>query len=225
GLFKWYIADLALFYLLAPLLFKLIKNLKSSVIATLISIVISSLSLVISNQAFASQIATNATYEMYFHTFFILHQLPIMLLGVVLYYLVKLIKNGDISWEKSLFILGLIGICAGGTFVVLNLNKKYACSSLIAGFAFAFLFLLCSKFTFWNKSLFKSLISIGKHSYGIYCFHQVLINCLVFISYDKNSLIQWIVGFICISVISYVVGIVAETVDMKIRKLFVISRS
>ena len=222
---EWYIADLALFYLLAPLLFKLIKNLKSSVIATSISTVISSLSLVICNQVFASQIVTNTVYEMYFHTFFIFHQLPIMLLGVVLYYLVNLIKNGDISWVKSLFVLGFIVICAGGAFVVFDLNKKYACSSLIAGLAFAWLFLFCSRFTFWDNSIFKPFISIGKHSYGIYCFHQIIINCLVFISFDRNSLIQWVVGFVCITAISYIVGVVVEKLEMRVRKALIINKT
>ena len=222
---EWYIADLALFYLLAPLLYKVIKNLKTSVIATLISTVIASLSLIICNQVFATQIATDSVYEMFFHTFFIVHQLPIMLLGVVIFYVIKLIKNGGISWAKSLFIIGVIGICVGGAFLVLNLNKKYACSSLIAGLAFAWLFLFCSRFTFWGNSIFKPIANIGKHSYGIYCFHQIVINCLIFIAYDKNSLIEWIVGLVCITAISYLVGVVAEMLEIRVRKAFIFSKT
>lgn len=114
----------------------------------LISTVISSLSLIICNQVFAPQIATDSVYEIFFHTFFIVHQLSIMLLGLVIFYVIKLIKNGGISWAKSIFIIDVIGICVSGALIVLNLNKKYAYSSLIAGLAFAWLFLFVADLRF-----------------------------------------------------------------------------
>lgn len=86
---EWYITDLVLLYLLCPLIRRFAYNLKTSIILLVITILLSSISLMVSNNVFSSQIAELSSWEMYFHTFFLLNQLPIWMLGVVAYYLIK----------------------------------------------------------------------------------------------------------------------------------------
>lgn len=49
---EWYIADLALFYIMTPILWKMITGLKPGIIFLCLSIALSSASLVISNSIF-----------------------------------------------------------------------------------------------------------------------------------------------------------------------------
>ena len=97
---EWYIADLALFYIMTPILRKIITGLKSGIIFLCVSVVLSSVLLVFANNIFAEQIAADGKFEMYFHTHLILHQIPIVTIGVVLYYLIKKIRAGQLSYRK-----------------------------------------------------------------------------------------------------------------------------
>lgn len=105
---EWYIADLALFYILVPLLWKLIRGLKCSLIAFAVSTVLSSVSLVIYNFVGGSNVQS---VQMYFETFFILHQLPVMILGIVLYYL---IQEGKTGWKALLRGGAAVAVWGGG---------------------------------------------------------------------------------------------------------------
>lgn len=133
---EWYIADLALFYMLVPLLRKMIRDLRSSLIAFVVTAFLSSISLIIYNAIGGSSVQA---VQMYFETFFILHQLPVMILGIVLYYLIMKIDGKNV-WK--MLVGGGIGIALIGlAFIVLHLNKRFMTSTLIAGVVFAWLFL------------------------------------------------------------------------------------
>ena len=93
---EWYIADLAIFYLLCPVLKRVVSNLKTSIITLLVSIIVSAMSLMFSNKIFAAQIDAFPSWESYFHTYLFLHQLPVWMLGVVIYYLLK--YGRTINW-------------------------------------------------------------------------------------------------------------------------------
>ena len=150
---EWYIADLALFYIMTPILWKMITGLKPGIIFLCLSIALSSASLVISNSIFSEQIAVNGQFETYFHTGLIIHQLPIMTIGVILYYVVKKIKVGQLNCWKVLAESGVVTVLFSGVFLVLHMDKKYMTNSLIAGLIFGCLFLFCSCISgeIWKK--------------------------------------------------------------------------
>ena len=83
------------------------------------------------------------------------------------------------------------------------MNKKYITNSFIAGLMFGCLFLVCNciRGESWKKKVFTPIEYIGKHSYGIYCFHQSAINC-VFNLLLNNSLLLWLVTVIVTIAIS-----------------------
>lgn len=132
---EWYIADLAIFYMLCPILKKAVKNLRSSVIAFLLSVCLSSLSLIAFNHFFYELIETDSAYEMYFHTFCFVHQLPVILLGIMLYYFIKQADKKRII--NMLIVSGIAVAVITAIFETLNLNKRFMTTSLIAGLAFA----------------------------------------------------------------------------------------
>lgn len=175
---------------MVPCLRKLITNLNTAVIAFLASVVFSSGTLVIVNHVFSAQMAESNAYEAYFYTSFIVYQIPVLIVGIVLYYLIKEIAEGRISRSLAVGIFGMMAIAVSIGFVALHLNKRYMTSSVIAGLLFGLLFLLCSGIDnkFFAGRVFKPFVFVGKHSYGIYCFHQIVINCVMRYAFNKESL-------------------------------------
>lgn len=216
---EWYIADLALFYILTPILRKVITGLKSGIIFFCLFIILSSASLVLANSIFAEQIAMDGQFETYFHTGLILHQLPIMTIGVILYYVLKKIRAGQLNCWIVLVESGVVTVFVSSIFLVLHMNKKYMTSSLVAGLMFGCLFLLCCYIggEVWKKKVFAPIEYIGKHSYGIYCFHQIDINCVFTLLLKNDSLLLWLATFVFIATISCGVGIGGELVEEGIR--------
>ena len=202
---EWYIADLTLFYMLVPLLQKIIRGLKSSLVAFVVSAVLSSASLVTYNMIGPSETLST---QMYFETFFILHQLPVMILGIILYYLIREIDGKGV--RKVLAETGVVVAIIGMIFIALHLNKRYVTSSLIAGLTFAWLFL-----AFWSvrsvleHRAMKPLGFIGAHSFGIYCFHQIIINCVLKVV-PHNGAGLWISRLLLVIMISIGIGFGAE---------------
>ena len=215
---EWYIADLALFYLMVPCLRKLMTNLKTAVIAFLASVVLSSGALVIVNHVFSVQMTENNAYEAYFHTSFVVYQIPVLIVGIVLYYLIKEIAEGKISRCLAVGIFGLAAMATSIGFVVLHLNKRYMTSSLIAGLLFGLLFLLCSgnDNKFFAGRAFKPFIFVGKHSYGIYCFHQIVINSIMRYAFNKENLLQWGMAYLAIATISCLVRYATEKAEKQL---------
>ena len=215
---EWHIADLALFYLMIPCLRKLITNLKMAVIVFLASVVLSSGTLVIVNNALYIKMMENNTYEAYFHTNFIVYQIPVLIVGIILYYLIKEIAEGRLTRSLMVCIFGIVSIVASIGFFVLHLNKRYVTSSVIAGLLFGFLFLLCSEINnkFFARRIFEPFIFIGKYSYGIYCFHQIVINCVIRYTFNTESLLQWGMAYLAIVTVSCLIGYVTERVEKRL---------
>ena len=101
------------------------------------------------------------------------------------------------------------------------MNKRYMTSSLVAGLVFGCLFLLCNFVNekFWKKKAFIPIKYIGKHSYGIYCFHQIVVNCVLKLLCANGNLFLWLVTFALIVAISCGVGIGGELVEERIRNM------
>lgn len=208
---EWYIADLALFYMLVPMLWKVIRDLRSSLVAFVVSAVLSSTSLIIYNTLGGSDILA---VQMYFETFFILHQLPVMILGIVLYYLIREIAGRNV-W-KLLVGASMVVAVIGIVFIALHLNKRYMTSSLIAGLAFAWIFLVAWVLRdVFERNIWKPLAFIGIHSFGIYCFHQIVINCVLRVVPHSGAVI-WVVSLLLVIVASFMIGYGAEKAQEKL---------
>lgn len=83
---EWYIADLALFFIFTPLLWKITSNIKRCLYILCCSVIISSLTLVLYNTFGKSE---NLLIQMYFDTFFFIHQLPVIMMGIILFHMIK----------------------------------------------------------------------------------------------------------------------------------------
>jgi peptidoglycan/LPS O-acetylase OafA/YrhL len=137
-----------------------------------------------------------------------------MILGIVLYYLVQKI-DGKERMEGT-DRAGIVVSVIGGAFVAFHLNKRFMTSSLVAGLAFAWLFL-----AFWlvrdvfEHRAWKALAFIGIHSFGIYCFHQIIINCVLKVV-PRGGPVIWIGSLLLVIMASIGIGFGTEKVQEKL---------
>lgn len=226
---EWYIAVLALFYILTPILYKCSHSLKSSMLTLLGVTALNIVFTLVTNRVFADKITSNENYEMYFHTFCIINQLPVLMMGVVLYYGIDWMQKNQVSMKKVLGAFLCVVMVVLAAFVGLHLNKTVMTSSFIAGMMFSGLFLVMSSVNgklngggiSWYSGIINVLAKIGKHSYGIYCLHYTIILCLMQIPYvqDVNGkLWAWVILYAAVIVVSYYLGIFAEKITTNERK-------
>lgn len=180
---NWYIGDLVIFIVLAPLLFKVINSAKKSII-----FFIGSMIFVWAGITFLSKCSIDTT-DSYFY-FWFPNQLPVFALGIVCYYFEKEIVGCNLTGE-------------GGH------NIKNSIQAVLLGLSFYSLFIMCFgvhlmenhvRFGFWliiftytlfNNSgkLFNWLKILGDNSYGIYLYHICLLGIFDFFvrRFDINT--------------------------------------
>lgn len=214
---EWYIADLAIFYMITPLLWKIADNLKHSIFILCCSVILSSLTLVIYNRFMTSE---NLVIQMYFDTFFFLHQLPVIMMGITLYHMIKKINDKYIYIWKYLLISGITIIFITILFIIMHLDKRFLTNSFIAGLLFSWLFLFTWFIRFFfEKKIFKPLSFIGVHSFGIYCFHQLIINCALAVIIQRKVCI-WVMTLSMIILLSILIGYLMESIQELLIKSF-----
>ena len=218
---EWYITDLALLYFVCPLLKKVATDLKSSIITLLVATAISSLSIMVTNFLFSEQMASSQAWETYFHTFFLLNQLPIWLMGIVLFYAIK--EHNSIGWGE-VFIMFLFSLLITVAFEVLHINKHFLSSSFVAGLCFSWMFLLCYKVKdIFMLKVFYPFEWFGKHSFGIYCIHFVTIRTLGYYGMIQvTSMMGWALGLLisiaACSFIGYIIEMFWDIIQSHIKK-------
>lgn len=168
---NWFMADLAMFYLLAPLLFKFIDSLEKSVLALLI---ITPLGYVLYHFALGwNVLAVKEIWTDYVTIISFPAEFPIMLLGIFSYFMVK----ESYKWKNKGMISAATLLFALFCMVSLIMGKRYfMIFNYIFSFGVLFTVLLIGQAQHPLKAVNNSLFAIlGKHSYGIYLSHTFLL--------------------------------------------------
>ncbi len=200
---EWYLGVLAFLYLLAPLLHKLIKNLKSAVCFFLVSLILCNY---ITRLQGLQVIQDSYIWDYYIENYNFIVQLPVILFGVVLYFLfqhpiiTELKGNKAFSCFLLLFSLFVIyRLLRGSTFYGFAPYGLWAMAlgGIIASQVIYPTKIICNKFFDF----------IGKYSYGIYLFHYLLIMKLPAIPIG-NIYLSWIVNYATILTLSLLLSII-----------------
>lgn len=222
---EWYIADLALFYMLTPLLYKYIINLRRSIIAFCVASFVSLLFLVCANIFCGDLMIQETYYEMYFHTFCFVYQMPVMLIGVIIYYLLKVLEKEQKMIKPVMIGLFFLVSLIFMLFIVFNLNKVLLTSSFVFGLLFGYLFLIMmingSGNIHWDNPVVHLFCSIGKHSLPIYFFHITVVNWTIMIIKSwcvSLSVVEWLGTYLIIANISYIGGCVFDYLYSKLQR-------
>ena len=67
----------------------------------------------------------------------------------------------------------------------------------------------------WKAIALVSIVMA--HSwYGIYCFHQIVINCVMRSAFNKENLLQWGIAYLVIATISCLIGYALEKAEKRL---------
>lgn len=217
---EWYIGNLAIFYFIAPLLYKIIDSLEKSVLFTLICIV---LCYYINQFAFSSIPSTEDSYiySNYIGTFWFFAQLPALALGINIFYILKFHIH-EIHAKKllsyTLLIFGIIMMWGQAN----NANHLYLISfDMVFGFWWALIIISQSIFhtCLIDNPLFRTL---GKHSYPIYLFHYFMLYAYErFIPINIGSEITaWLIKYLTVTATTMVFSLILEKyIDIPLKKI------
>ena len=208
---EWYLGVLAIFYFMAPFLYKILDSLERALMAVLVSeLFFTFFHKWIS--AYYPAVEDAYIYKQYIKTNSIFPQLPVLFLGVVLFFMLKS-ELSDTKNERNRRIVFCILLISGLILIdgiVLKYNgATYLNEYTLFGICF---FLLASSRRIRNFHLINNPVTrgLGKYSWPIYLFHYYIINRFnhyVHLSTGSVTL-SWIITFISVTVCSLFVGVV-----------------
>lgn len=162
---EWSVAIEMNFYLLMPILYKTVKNLKGALALTAVMLIFSRFirQILAKNVLITDNYLWNSYLDMFFP-----HQLPIFLLGIVLFYLIrnheKTNRGGECGLSANVYLVFSLGLVI---FLILNKNI-----SRLFFYGVAFMMLGYSLYLRPTKCLVnKFTIYIGKISFSLYLVH------------------------------------------------------
>lgn len=216
---EWYLADYAILLLLIPVLYKVINNLSKSV-AFLVFSSIGSYFLILA-AGNLNIIQDKQIWDIYIGSFGFWAQLPVMAMGIVLYFLVNDIKVQEKCPDNKLLsyallagsVYGILILTAGVSFKGLTIQVVYG--GVLFFFILSQAVYACPLIDncFWR--------TLGKHSYTVYLFHYFFIMGFdyFFGRYAGTSVKAWALRFMFVWMMSGVLIIFSEGVKKIIIKL------
>lgn len=206
---EWYLGALVIFYMLIPTLCKKICTLEKGIIYFIWSTFACRLIILICSRV-TQDFSYGYIYDAYFNTFCFIAQFPVMLLGIIFYYIKDFGKklNNKPMFANTLLLLSLVMIVG----MIVNKNKILGMSEYTL-FGIGFLILVFSQsvsstFVIDNK-LFRLL---GENCYPIYLFHYFIIKLYERYApnFSTNLVGSWGVKYIIVLVISLFIAIIAS---------------
>ncbi|MDE6845899.1 MAG: acyltransferase [Lachnospiraceae bacterium] len=169
---NWFIADLAIWYLIAPLCYKLIPSLEKAIGCLLIIIPIDYAVLALAERY--PLISNEAIWRDYVSILAFPAELPVILLGCTVYYMVKEGRCINVhkltSYAGCFFaLMSLLFLCTG--------SSRFSVYSNVFSFGICFAIVMTAQLANPMTLLDNPLFAIfGRHSYGIYLCHIFLIS-------------------------------------------------
>jgi peptidoglycan/LPS O-acetylase OafA/YrhL len=224
----WSIAIEMTFYLMAPYLFNKLTSIRITLIALLLSIVLSKITSFLIFNYLLDYYPTTQTYLLHNFTFsWFFSQLPIFLLGILLFHIIKALPAGN---KISANILLYSAIFIVFYFMGVQTYKNLLPPHVIYGLAF--LLLALSLHFSANRILVnKTTVFIGRLSFSIYLVHFLIIEVLkiafmkiYFIDSLQND-IKFIFAYLLVILLSCFVSIftykVIEKPGINIGKMII----
>lgn len=209
----WYIADLTIFILLIPLLYKLIKTKFSAISVLLVSILFVPL---IIHRLQGITVITDAYLWADFLYICFLNQLPVLLFGICCKYIVD-DKNAD-NKQNDFTVFCYILII----FAIFLLER--ICNNRVEAYGIPYIYyiafmcaiILCCGFKVQLKFINNKILGIlGKYSYGIYFSHYLLRKTISNIEIVQSSIIEFLIRFILCLGIALIISIIVTNLIEK----------
>lgn len=208
---EWYLADYAIMILLIPVLYKLINSFSKATAFFLGCSVVSYFFILIMRTW--SVVPDMDLWGTYLNSFWFFTQLPVMALGIMLFFFLKseyIIQKGEKNKLLSYTILigsvyAIAILLAGAGFPGITLEVAYAVP--LFGIILSQCIYNCP---FIQNPFWKS---IGKHSYIIYLFHVLIMTMYdrIFLQPQGMELFHWLVKYVVVFGLSYLLALLIDT--------------
>lgn len=196
---EWYLADLFIFYLMTPLLFRWITSLKKAVIWFLFSNICSiAITWILGGFCPISDVYIWETYISYFAFFC---QFPVWMLGIIIYNLPSKFTNAICA---SVVCLGV------SLLLIVRLINGWETEVLAQWCWWAiafFLFIVGEKNGKISLMRNRCIEYIGKISYPMFLFHYLIIDLWEkYVGMSEETVVHFIFKYICIVTITIIVS-------------------
>lgn len=210
---NWFIADLAIFYIIAPKLYKVINSLEKALIAVLLAF--PTVWILEKVMMKFKIISIDSIWNDYVEIIGFHAEFPVILLGILVYYVVKYIRNDlkiihkkffSFSCFCTSFILAIIKISNGNNFVVFN---------TVFSFGIIFFIIFIGQMIYPIKIISNRLWALfGKHSFGIYLLHIFIIRLWnrLGIRRESNRLVPQILSYVLLVCLTLFLSLISEYV-------------
>lgn len=203
----WSIATEMMFYLIVPFLHSKLKSPKITISLLLITIISAKIINVLSWTFFNSYFVHGQDLVYAFQNWWLISQLPVFLIGILLFQTIKYINIKSIDKQYGLILL-LVSI-----FLLLSFLKTKTYFDLITSYyfyAFAFFIFALSLYIYPNM-LFVNRITkqLGKYSYSLYLTHFAVIMIVENFFMEKISLsgdIGFVTGCLIVTIGSLIIS-------------------
>ena len=214
---NWFMADLAVFYVIAPFLAKKINTLEKAIIAlvsvTLVGYFIEKLAM------HMRIIEVQGIWADYVHIMSFPAEFPIMLMGVLAYFVfTRIIQGEKIHSPKTVSFLVIV-ISGMLAYLLIMSQGEFIVFNTIFSFGIIFFLFFIGQMIYPWKVIGNNIFAfIGKHSYGIYLSHRIFIEFLKkhSIAGDADKVYVRIIGFCIVLVLSLMISILAEQIIEKL---------
>jgi len=171
----WSIAVEMTFYMVAPFLFKKLKDIKATVIFLILSIVLAKiLSINIMNYLFVIYPEHQEYLVQSYSAYWFPSQLPIFVIGILLYHCISIYPSASKVIANSLLAISLLSFAS---FLMIHQLSGESVSVVSYGLLF---FIFALSLHYWPNKLFvnKFTMLIGKLSFSLYLSHFIIIGVL-----------------------------------------------
>lgn len=216
---EWYLGVLAIFYVVAPILYKFVNSFEKSIVFTVGSIVLCYFINYYSN-CWIPETSDAYIYSTYFGTFWFFAQLLVLALGINTFYILKFDMSG--LTEKKLISFGMLIFALIMIWGQANdANSLYLMSSDTIFGVWCVIIIISQSIrntALIDNGLFRTL---GRYSYPIYLFHYLIINIYSkYVNFDVGIMtISWFIQYIIVIGVSLLVAFVMEKfIDAPLKK-------
>lgn len=208
---NWFMGVLAVFYLLAPFMYKVINSLERAVIAICI---ISPIGYALRHILLSVKVlAVDGIWQDYVNIISFPSELPVILLGVFVYYLFMCIEKNDLVKSKRMFSITIAFFVLFLMASLIFQKHYFMIFNNIFSFGVLFAIFLLSQLIYPIRVFNNRILAvIGKHSYGIYLSHLIIMKYmnLYLGKYKQISLWRDLVGYFILVLTAMIVSCIAE---------------
>lgn len=206
---NWFMGVIAVFYIIAPFLKKVINSLER--VICLLCIILPGGYLLMHFLIVNYHGDYLNIWSDYVQILSFFSEFPCICMGIVVFYLEKSGVLNQIKSKKNVSI-SLLLLALWGAVCLINNKHIFVIGNSISSFGLIFEIVLLSQFIYPVRFICNKLFStIGKHSYGIYLSHIFILELILDLDrLNRQNYIQWFVGYIMVIMGSLCVALITE---------------